>query len=87
MLDAMHSATSCQLQRDAWDVEADVAASALGDDIGAQRPHQFKASSFAKPAPCAVCGQSIWGLGKPGLSCKCGVNVHTKCQATVRQLC
>jgi hypothetical protein len=51
-------------------------------------PHQFKSSMFTIPTACELCSQYIWGISKPGLSCKvCGMNVHLKCQMKVDPDC
>ncbi|KAK0188060.1 hypothetical protein F5146DRAFT_1207876 [Armillaria mellea] len=54
------------------------------DDLGAQRPHTFKSSSFSIPTTCGYCQTSIWGLSKQGKTCKvCGISVHSKCELKV----
>ncbi|PBK97599.1 hypothetical protein ARMGADRAFT_1076075 [Armillaria gallica] len=55
------------------------------DDLGAQRPHSFKSSSFSIPTTCGYCQTSIWGLSKQGKTCKvCGISVHSKSPAVLK---
>jgi hypothetical protein len=68
--------------------EIDTIVAALGDDEGAQQPHSFKSSSFSIPTQCGYCKSSIWGLSKPGKTCKvCGLSVHAKCELKVPAEC
>lgn len=72
----------------ALDEEIKILEETLGSDQGAQRPHDFRNSSFALPTPCDHCKSSIWGLAKPGSSCRrCGANVHVKCAKRVPAEC
>ncbi|SJL07594.1 related to BZZ1-Myo3/5p-Bee1p-Vrp1p actin assembly complex component [Armillaria ostoyae] len=64
--------------------EIEAISAAVGDDLGAQRPHSFKSSSFSIPTTCGYCQTSIWGLSKQGKTCKvCGISVHSKCELKV----
>ncbi|KAK0221763.1 hypothetical protein IW262DRAFT_1375858 [Armillaria fumosa] len=68
--------------------EIEVISAAVGDDLGAQRPHTFKSSSFSIPTTCGYCQTSIWGLSKQGKTCKvCGISVHSKCELKVPADC
>ncbi|KAJ3289766.1 hypothetical protein HDU79_003814 [Rhizoclosmatium sp. JEL0117] len=50
--------------------------------------HNFQNCSFAIPTTCNYCRQVIWGVGKPGLSCKdCGMNAHIKCELKISPTC
>ncbi|KAB5596551.1 Protein BZZ1 [Ceratobasidium theobromae] len=60
----------------------------LVGDEGAQKPHEFKSTSFSIPAPCGYCKTNIWGLSKPGKTCKnCGISVHTRCELKMPAEC
>ncbi|PBK74943.1 hypothetical protein ARMSODRAFT_951005 [Armillaria solidipes] len=68
--------------------EIEAISAAVGDDLGAQRPHSFKSSSFSIPTTCGYCQTSIWGLSKQGKTCKvCGISVHSKCELKVPADC
>ncbi|KIO29728.1 hypothetical protein M407DRAFT_21153 [Tulasnella calospora MUT 4182] len=87
-LDAAH--THMQWRAIGLALEAEMATilGALGDDTGAQQPHNFKSSSFSIPTPCGFCKSSIWGLSKQGKTCKaCGLSVHAKCELKVPAEC
>ncbi|KAJ3400561.1 hypothetical protein HDU80_006841 [Chytriomyces hyalinus] len=65
---------------------------AIISGVGDAKPddvfHNFHNCSYAIPTSCNSCRQVIWGVGKPGLSCKeCGVNVHVKCELKVPPTC
>ncbi|KAI9327765.1 hypothetical protein BDR26DRAFT_923731 [Obelidium mucronatum] len=50
--------------------------------------HTFQTCSFAIPTTCYYCRQVIWGVGKPGLSCRdCGMNAHIKCELKISPKC
>lgn len=34
------------------------------------KPHEFKNTSFTIPTSCDCCRQIIWGVNKPGYTCK-----------------
>lgn len=69
----------------ACEVVLDQLQAALGEETGEGKAHEFKSASFTVPAKCKVCEGSIWGLAKPGKSCRnCGVVVHSKCENKVR---
>ena len=56
--------------------------------MGNITPHQFKSSMFTIPTTCELCTQYIWGISKPGMTCKvCNMNVHLKCQMKVDPDC
>ncbi|KAF8610053.1 hypothetical protein BDV93DRAFT_483063 [Ceratobasidium sp. AG-I] len=87
-LEATHQLTDLELVRTGYEAEMKVVTSALGGDEGAQKPHEFKSTSFSIPASCGYCKTSIWGLSKPGKTCKiCGVSVHTRCELKMPAEC
>ncbi|KAF8744066.1 Fes/CIP4, and EFC/F-BAR homology domain, partial [Rhizoctonia solani] len=55
LLEATHQLTDLELLRVGYQAEMKVIASALGGDEGAQKPHEFKSTSFSIPAPCGYC--------------------------------
>ncbi|KAK0227303.1 hypothetical protein EDD85DRAFT_923263 [Armillaria nabsnona] len=66
----------------------EVISAAVRDDLGAQRLHSFKSSSFSIPTTCGYCQTSIWGLSKQGKTCKvCGISVHSRCELKVPADC
>lgn len=68
----------------ACEIVLDQLQATLGEETGEGKAHEFKSASFTVPAKCKVCEGSIWGLAKPGKSCRnCGVVVHTKCENKV----
>ncbi|KAG8867945.1 hypothetical protein FRC20_004488 [Serendipita sp. 405] len=68
--------------------ELEVLSTALGGDVGAQQPHNFKSSTFSIPATCEYCHSSIWGLAKQGKTCKsCGISVHARCEMKIPAEC
>ncbi|KAJ4481967.1 hypothetical protein J3R30DRAFT_3455533 [Lentinula aciculospora] len=68
--------------------EIDTIVKVIGDDVGAQQPHNFKSSSFSIPTTCGYCKTSIWGLSKQGKTCKiCNLSVHAKCELKVPADC
>ncbi|CAD5212725.1 unnamed protein product [Bursaphelenchus okinawaensis] len=49
--------------------------------------HRFQVKR-SKRADCALCQDSIWGIGKGGLKCvDCGMFVHKRCHKFVRKFC
>ncbi|KAG8707190.1 hypothetical protein FRC08_000657 [Ceratobasidium sp. 394] len=88
LLDGSHQLTDLELIRAAHEAEMKLVAEALAGDEGAQKPHEFKSTSFSIPAPCGYCKTSIWGLSKPGKTCKnCGVSVHIRCELKMPAEC
>ncbi|KAG8702398.1 hypothetical protein FRC09_004760 [Ceratobasidium sp. 395] len=88
LLDASHQLTDLELVRATYEAEMKLVAGALAGDEGAQKPHEFKSTSFSIPSPCGYCKTSIWGLSKPGKTCKnCGVSVHTRCELKMPAEC
>ncbi|QRW27522.1 cell division control protein [Rhizoctonia solani] len=80
LLEATHQLTDLELLRVGYQAEMKVIAGALGGDEGAQKPHEFKSTSFSIPAPCGYCKSNIWGLSKPGKTCKnCGISMPAEC--------
>ncbi|KAI8621789.1 hypothetical protein BC830DRAFT_72783 [Chytriomyces sp. MP71] len=60
----------------------------VGDSKESDVFHNFQNCSFGIPTTCNHCRQVIWGVGKPGLSCKeCGFNAHLKCELKVAPTC
>ncbi|KAF8758895.1 Fes/CIP4, and EFC/F-BAR homology domain [Rhizoctonia solani] len=55
LLEATHQLTDLELLRVGYQAEMKVIAGALGGDEGAQKPHEFKSTSFSIPAPCGYC--------------------------------
>lgn len=50
--------------------------------------HRFQVKRSNKRINCALCDESIWGLGRGGLRCvDCGMFVHKKCHKFVRKVC
>ncbi|CAE6404304.1 unnamed protein product [Rhizoctonia solani] len=88
LLEATHQLTDLELVRVGYQGEMQVITGALGGDEGAQKPHEFKSTSFSIPAPCGYCKSNIWGLSKPGKTCKnCGISVHTRCELKMPAEC
>ncbi|KAG7528984.1 hypothetical protein FFLO_05842 [Filobasidium floriforme] len=88
MMITLKDLSLAELKIEALDVEIGLLERALGDDQGAQKPHDFRNASFAIPTPCEYCKSSIWGITKPGSTCrKCGSNVHVKCANKVPAEC
>ncbi|CEL51769.1 Protein BZZ1 OS=Schizosaccharomyces pombe (strain 972 / ATCC 24843) GN=bzz1 PE=3 SV=1 [Rhizoctonia solani AG-1 IB] len=88
LLEASHQLTDLELVRVGYQAEMQVISGALGGDEGAQKPHEFKSTSFSIPAPCGYCKSNIWGLSKPGKTCKsCGISVHTRCELKMPAEC
>ncbi|KAJ1309726.1 hypothetical protein OPQ81_006491 [Rhizoctonia solani] len=88
LLEASHQLTDLELVRVGYQAEMQVISSALGGDEGAQKPHEFKSTSFSIPVPCGYCKSNIWGLSKPGKTCKnCGISVHTRCELKMPAEC
>ncbi|KIM26021.1 hypothetical protein M408DRAFT_330805 [Serendipita vermifera MAFF 305830] len=87
-LEGLHQVTLYKTSVALLEKELEVIRTALGDDIGAQQPHNFKSSSFSIPTTCEYCHSSIWGLAKQGKTCKqCGISVHTKCEMKMPAEC
>ncbi|KAG8762430.1 hypothetical protein FRC11_009461 [Ceratobasidium sp. 423] len=88
LLETSHQLTDLELVRVGYQAEMKVVSSALGGDEGAQKPHEFKSVSFSIPSPCGYCKSNIWGLSKPGKTCKnCGISVHTRCELKMPAEC
>ncbi|KEP47268.1 putative Bzz1-Myo3/5p-Bee1p-Vrp1p actin assembly complex component-like protein [Rhizoctonia solani 123E] len=88
LLEASHQLTDLELIRVGYQAEMQVVSSALGGDEGARKPHEFKSTSFSIPAPCGYCKTNIWGLSKPGKTCRnCGISVHTRCELKMPAEC
>ncbi|CAE6398076.1 unnamed protein product [Rhizoctonia solani] len=88
LLEASHQLTDLELIRVGYQAEMQVISSALGGDEGARKPHEFKSTSFSIPAPCGYCKTNIWGLSKPGKTCRnCGISVHTRCELKMPAEC
>ncbi|CAE6452727.1 unnamed protein product [Rhizoctonia solani] len=88
LLEASHQLTDLELVRVGYQAEMQVISGALGGDEGARKPHEFKSTSFSIPAPCGYCKSNIWGLSKPGKTCKnCGISVHTRCELKMPAEC
>lgn len=50
--------------------------------------HDLEPKRTNKRTNCALCHDSIWGLGRGGLRCNaCGMFVHKKCHKFVRRPC
>ncbi|QRV85998.1 SH3 domain protein [Ceratobasidium sp. AG-Ba] len=104
LLDGTHQLTDLELVKATHEAEMRVLSEALAGklkhsatrlqsnvslgDEGAQKPHEFKSTSFSIPAPCGYCKTSIWGLSKPGKTCKiCGISVHIRCELKMPAEC
>ncbi|KAJ3850213.1 hypothetical protein EV368DRAFT_75273 [Lentinula lateritia] len=83
-LETDHNMTFFRTSECILNAEIDVIVKVIGDDVGAQQPHNFKSSSFSIPTTCGYCKTSIWGLSKQGKTCKvCNFSVHAKCELKV----
>ncbi|CAE6529361.1 unnamed protein product [Rhizoctonia solani] len=88
LLEASHQLTDLELVRVGYQAEMQVISGALGGDEGARKPHEFKSASFSIPSPCGYCKSNIWGLSKPGKTCRnCGISVHTRCELKMPAEC
>ncbi|KAH7870924.1 uncharacterized protein C8R40DRAFT_1240138 [Lentinula edodes] len=87
-LETDHNMTFFRTSECILNAEIDAIVKAIGDDVGAQQPHNFKSSSFSIPTTCGYCKTSIWGLSKQGKTCKvCNLSVHAKCELKVPADC
>ncbi|KAJ3994622.1 hypothetical protein F5050DRAFT_1772912 [Lentinula boryana] len=87
-LETDHDMTFFRTSECILNAEIDTIVNVIGDDVGAQQPHNFKSSSFSIPTTCGYCKTSIWGLSKQGKTCKvCNLSVHAKCELKVPADC
>ncbi|KIK57148.1 hypothetical protein GYMLUDRAFT_247116 [Collybiopsis luxurians FD-317 M1] len=87
-LETDHNLTFFRTSECILNAEIDTIVNVIGDDVGAQTPHNFKSSSFSIPTTCGYCKTSIWGLSKQGKTCKaCNLSVHAKCELKVPADC
>lgn len=88
MLATLKDLTLLQMRTEQLEGEISSLEQALGDDVGPQRPHEWKSATFTIPADCDFCNSNIWGLTKPGYTCKrCSANVHVKCSMRIPSDC
>ncbi|KAI8451862.1 hypothetical protein BY996DRAFT_8525722 [Phakopsora pachyrhizi] len=79
-LDTVEQTTTLELQYTVLAKEIKVLETALGDDQGSWRPHNFKSASFVTPTSCYLCNSSNWGITRQGVTCKaCSIHAHVKC--------
>lgn len=80
MLATLNDLTLLEIRNEVSMSETDVLTLALDGDLGPQRPHDFRSTTFTIPADCDHCGAHIWGMGKQGYTCtRCKANAHVKC--------
>ncbi|KAG8748620.1 hypothetical protein FRC10_000011 [Ceratobasidium sp. 414] len=58
LLEGSHQLTDLELVRATHEAEMKLVAGVLAGDEGAQKPHEFKSTSFSIPAPCGYCKQT-----------------------------
>lgn len=80
MLATLNDLTLLEIRNEMSTSEADALTLALDGDLGPQRPHDFRSTTFTIPSDCDHCGERIWGMGKQGYTCaRCKANAHVKC--------
>lgn len=84
LLESVKENMALESEATSLETEVQIILPALGGKDGNENPHSFKPTSFTIPTTCFVCGSSIWGLSKQGLSCRnCSMTIHAKCQMRV----
>ncbi|QRW00037.1 SH3 domain protein [Ceratobasidium sp. AG-Ba] len=84
LLDGTHQLTDLELVKATHEAEMRVLSEALAGKL----KHFDRSTSFSIPAPCGYCKTSIWGLSKPGKTCKiCGISVHIRCELKMPAEC
>ncbi|KAI8822262.1 uncharacterized protein EV422DRAFT_526239 [Fimicolochytrium jonesii] len=77
-----------QTSRSKFQVQIDRIYSLLSSDLEDMHPHNLTGKTFVHPVTCDYCHGTIWGVGKPGLTCDdCGYHAHLKCELKIPALC
>ncbi|KAI9095141.1 hypothetical protein DFS34DRAFT_187454 [Phlyctochytrium arcticum] len=88
MLESLRTMRSLKSSITATEAQIDTIVSLIGAETSDVRTHHLKGTTFTIPTSCDYCHGTIWGVGKPGLTCTdCGYNAHLKCELKINPEC
>ncbi|GAA99401.1 uncharacterized protein L969DRAFT_93862 [Mixia osmundae IAM 14324] len=87
-LDISRQVITLEAEVAALQAEVDTIGKALGGDHGKGKQHAWKPSALTSRSSCSVCGHSVVGLQKHGLTCReCGLACHKACEIKMPAAC